>query len=210
MIRSYNELPIGKYLRIVQELQAEGKEDIDRLVTIIAILNDMAEDDVLNLPIAEFTTLSEATTFLYGEQPKHTGRVTDKLKLDGKVYKLTTNVNKLTTAQYIDFQTFAKDPQTYLVELLSVFIIPEGKTYNDGYDIMEVQRTIRENITAPHATAIVGFFLQKLKNSAIGMLIYLGWKMKRRAKKNPKTMEKIEDLKTRLQRDGDGPHRLTL
>lgn len=203
MITSYNELTLGKYLQVMQVLQ-EDMEDIDRTVRMVAILNDMTDDEVESMPIADFADRAQALAFLYGEKPKHGGRITEKLKLDGSTYRITTNIAKLTTAQFIDFQTFAKEPQKYLVELLSVFILPEGKKYNDGYDIAEVQRLIRENITAPQATAIVSFFLTRLNRSAISTLIYLGWKLRKRAKKSPELQRKIQEAKTALRQNGAG------
>lgn len=203
-IRSYSQLPLGKYQQIMQIFKEEDREDIDRQVSIIAILNDLPEDEVLNMPIADFSALSEASTFLYLEKPQFKGKVTDKVIMDGQTYCITKGVNELTTAQYIDFQAFATDVNKNIVSLLSIFIIPEGKKYNEGYDIIDVQRIIRENLTAPHATAILGFFLKRLRLSVSSILIYLGYKMKKRKKRNLQTLMMMKDLRTNLQRIGDG------
>lgn len=182
----------------------DNREEIDQQVAIISVLTDKTEEEVISIPIAEFSALVGQTTFLYREKPTYRGRITDKVKIDGQVYKVTSGIAELTTAQFIDFQTFVKDPRKYFVELLSIFLIPEGKKYNDGYNILDVQNAIRENITAPHARAITDFFLRKLTNSARRILIFLAWKMMLRRKKNRTIITTLEQTRQLLRSVGDG------
>ena len=63
MIDNYNSLPLGKFMEL-QELDFTSMQEIDIQVSIIAILNDMAEEDVLELPITDYKKLASATRFL--------------------------------------------------------------------------------------------------------------------------------------------------
>ena len=63
MITDYNHLSIGKYLEI-QKIAKDDIESIDKQVGFISVLTDMAEDDVLDLPIVEYRKLAEQSKFL--------------------------------------------------------------------------------------------------------------------------------------------------
>ena len=63
MIDSYKKLTLDKW----QELRAidyMSMEDIDIQVNMIAILNDMDENEVLDLTIPEYKKLAQGTEFL--------------------------------------------------------------------------------------------------------------------------------------------------
>lgn len=195
MIESYNELPVGKYLEI-QEIIKEDMSDIDKQVAIIAVLTDLTENEVLNIPITEYKGYAEKSMFL--------DRHMDVPKQVASVYEIgdwklipTTDIRKMTTAQYIDFQTFSKEGDTKVVETLSCFLVPKGKKYNDDYDIVEVQNAIREHLAIPHCFALIAFFLTRFNHLILGTLIYCKWMTKLTMKKSPQKKEilnKIEEL----------------
>ena len=76
-----------------------------------------------------------------------------------------TDMRKITTAQYIDFQTFSKDKEKNLVEMLSCFLVPRGCNYNDGYDILDVHRAIREEMSVAEVIALLAFFFKSWADS---------------------------------------------
>lgn len=88
-------------------------------------------------------------------------------KIGGVKYKATLNLTKITASQFIDLQTYiAKDD---LCGILSIFLIPTyikflfEKTYkyNDGYDLLEVQKNIGENMKIVDAQNLSAFFLSQ-------------------------------------------------
>ena len=107
MITDYNHLSIGKYLEI-HKIAKEEMTDIDKQVAMIAILSDMSEDEVLNLPILEYKDRAQKARFLETpiDVPK---KVASSYNLNGWELIPITDIRKLTTAQYIDFQTFSKE-----------------------------------------------------------------------------------------------------
>ena len=58
------------------------------------------------------------------------------IKVNGREYYFDGLLGKITTAQYIDFQNYQKNNDEQ--KSFSVFIIPKGHKYNDGYDIEQV------------------------------------------------------------------------
>ena len=202
MIDSYSKLTVGKYLEVKDILQSD-MEDIDKSVQLLCVLGDYDEDTVLNLPVDSFSTLIQSTGFLYDE-PKPR-KVSDKYKLGDMELVLNSDVNKMTIAQFIDYQTFVKD-ERYIVELLSVFLTPKGSKYNDDYDIEEVKKAIRDNLSILDAMGISAFFLlvyQKLLRNTVTYSIRKLRKMERKEKDKEKKMMLRKAIQN-LVENGDG------
>lgn len=121
--------------------------------------------DILNKPIAEFKQLSNSIVELLKTEPMKNS-VKDKYKLNGVTYTLHKDFGTLTTSQFIDFQNYLKDGCTFdkYNQILSVFLIPEGETYNNGkYDIKQLQRDIDDYLSITNAIGIADFFLRTTK-----------------------------------------------
>ena len=160
IIENFAALPVGVWLDILAVNSDEAREDIDKQVGTIALLTGMTEREVLNLPIAEYSALARKADFL-GVAPARLPRAARSYKCGDWTLRAQMDLRKITAAQYIDFQTFAPEGDKRLVELLSVVLIPDGKEYNDGYDIAEVQAAIREHLSVEQALSLTAFFLTK-------------------------------------------------
>jgi len=160
-IDNYRDLPIGKYEEICRLCDTEMTE-IDRKVAIVSILTDRTEDEVLALPLDKFTDYSAKSRFLEQQCPENLiPGVARSYSVGGYVLVPVTDIRKITAAQYIDFQTFSKERETKTVEMLSCFLVPRGKDYNEGYDVMEVHDAIRKEMSVAEVLALLGFFFGK-------------------------------------------------
>ena len=161
IIDNYHRLPIGKYLDIVNLCDTE-MDDVDRKVKIVAILTGLTDDEVLNLPITEFTECCAKAKFLDKQCPENLiPGVSRSYPIGGFVLLPVTDIRKITTAQYIDFKTFEKDKEHKFVEMLSCFLVPRGKEYNEGYDILDVHNAIREEMSVAEVLALLAFFFKE-------------------------------------------------
>lgn len=160
IIDNYADLPVGKYLDILAA-NAGDAEDIDKQVATIAILTDKTEDEILALPVPDYTVLARAADFLRHED-KGEHRMAKRYTLGGLALVPCTDARKMTTAQYIDFQTLTKDGDydRHLAEILSCFLVPEGKAYGTGYDFAEVQDAIRRHLSVTDALSLLAFFFR--------------------------------------------------
>ena len=157
IIDNYNKLTLGKYMEIQEVSKNDSLEDIDRQVQILSILTGMEEDEILHLPIGEYKGLVARAQFLNsGNVPAK--QVAKKYLVGDFQLIPVTDYRKLETCQYIDFQTYAPNIEKYLVEFLSVILVPKGHRYNEGYDILEVQKAIREDMSVTDGISLVGFF----------------------------------------------------
>lgn len=161
IIDNYRDLPIGKYMEICRLCEAE-MDEVERKVAIVAILSGLTEQEVLHLPLDKFTEMSRATAFLEEECPSNLIPAVAKSYPVGEYDLVPANdIRKITTAQYVDFQSFSKDVDHNLVELLSVFLVPKGCDYNEDYDIFAVQDAIRAEMSVAIVLSLLAFFFRK-------------------------------------------------
>lgn len=212
MIDSYASLPLGKYIEIMQI--PRDIPEVDFNVKVVSILVDKSEDEVLDLPLPEFQKAAAAAQFLTapvlgkdGRKPYNGKRVADTYILGGFKLKLTKEPAKMNVAQYVDFQTFAKgDVLENMPQLLSCVLIPEGKTYNEGYDVAEVHKAIREELPTSDAYALSAFFLRTFLQSTRTILTSSLLQLRRKRNKTEKEKELIRKTEAAIVslKNGDG------
>lgn len=194
MIKSYDQLPIGKYIEILGILEQELSE-IDRQAEILAVLNDTTAEDIINLPIIDYKEMAAESRFLEEPVQGRKKRIPNICKIPGYELVPTTDIRKMTTAQYVDFQTFAADTTKNMVEILSCFLIPKGFKYNDGYDIADVQRAIRDNMSVSDVDSIFDFFFARFETSMLGLAIFSRWTIEK-MKDYPEREKRMQELRT--------------
>lgn len=176
MITNYNDLPVGKYKQLVEIAKRGNIAEDEQNIAIVSILADMTEEEVERMPYVEMRALFAQAGFLY-ETPKE-----EKVKRSYQVGRFDCEAvakpEKLTTAQYTDFKQLASLADEKPEVLLSIFLVPKGKAYCEGYDIEELQNDIREHLPIGAGLAILAFFLRRLRRSTESMLIYSASLMK--------------------------------
>jgi len=214
MITSYDQMPIGVFKRfssLCEEKEREGREESDINLEILALLTGSTVDELLGLPYVEFRLLMDRASFLL-EKPKEKP-VRKVYELGGYRLRPSTRVEKFTAGQYIDFQSYAADLDGNMEKLVSVFLVPEGHRYGDGYDVNELQALIRERLPITDANALLAFFLKCAQRSARRSLYFLEMQTKvirakteRQKEAKAKAMETIAALRRFLE-NGAGPLR---
>ena len=191
MIDNYTNLPLGLYLDIDAVLQSDA-DDIDKQVRIIALLDGTTPEAVLALPLNEYSAKAAATDFLRHDCPPISA---PSRVISGDLVLIPTkDFTNITTAQYVDFQTFSKGGTAKLPELIAVLLVPEGHNYNDGYDVAQVARVVRD-LPLPVALGLSAFFFGQLVQSIQASLTSLESAAKSLPKQSRAELErKAEDL----------------
>lgn len=158
IIDSYDKLTLGLYKEIQEVSKDDALEDIDRQTRILSILTGVADEEILHLPIAEYKGLVERAAFLNPENISYRP-IAKRYILGGFELIPCRDFRKLEAGQYIDFQAYAPDLDNRLAEFLSVILVPKGHRYNEGYDILEVQKAIREEMSVSDGVSLAAFFL---------------------------------------------------
>ena len=158
IIQSYRELPIGDYQDILALCKDESLEELDRQVKILSILTKV---------------LTSRMGFLEKDLPTKVTRLADSYKIGKFELIPVTDMRKVITAQYIDFQSFHQAGfEDHFVEILSCLLVPKGKKYNQDYDIIEVQDAIRKDLNVHDAASLYAFFIFSCRESINDMLTF--------------------------------------
>ena len=207
IIQSYRELPIGDYQDILALCKDESLEELDRQVKILSILTKVDEDTLLNLPIQDFKVLTSRMGFLEKDLPTKVTKLEKSYKIGKFELVPVTDMRKVITAQYIDFQSFHQAGfEDHFVEILSCLLVPKGKKYNQDYDIIEVQDAIRKDLNVHDAASLYAFFIFSCRESIKDMLTFSlqeTQKIKDKEKRE-KIQEQIKDQIHLLVTNGGG------
>ena len=188
-----------KYWQIIDILQSD-EDDITKQAELIATIEDISVDEVLNMPIQESAQKVKSLAFL-NEFPMKEYRALKTQVMGGKTYDVITDMSKLTTAAFIDYQTYTKlSFRDAYDKILSCFIIPAGFTYNDGYDVAEVQKVIRENLSWPEVQGMLGFMLKRYAKSFMRSRQFLIKEIKKEKDqmKREELQSKVKDMDLQL------------
>ena len=205
IIDSFDKMKLGTFREIQEVQQQEGVEEIDKHISILSLLTGASEEDILHLPLPEFTELSAKARFLSAEGFRQRQVAKKYIVGDWELIPVL-DYRKLITAQYIDFQSLGGDMDAHMVELLSIILVPKGHRYNEGYDILEVQKAIRDDMSVTDGVTVVGFFLISLDKSIKDMLSYSREEAEKmpEGKEKEKILERITEQEKALETSGDG------
>lgn len=149
--RSWSDISVADFQRIYA-LEQELPED--RLLQLIAIVNNISIDDVMEMPLSVLESHFGDIDFLQ-EEPR-LPLVKPSYELNGTRYRI--NMKEMTTAQYIDFKQMVDNYSEQLPRFLTIFLVPAGHRYGDGYDIDKAEQDI-SSMSITDARAVAGFFL---------------------------------------------------
>ena len=148
---SWNDITLDQFIQLSKT--SDIKDDTEKMLAIGEIVYG---DGINDLSIPEFSKKMNQLGFLSQEIP--TSVPPKKVVLNGRKYFTDCLLGNITTAQYIDFQNHMKSTSDGKeANILSVFIIPEGHKYNDGYDMLEVINDIK-SMPMPVVMSISFFF----------------------------------------------------
>lgn len=155
----WSDITIAEYERIVYIINCTDDE-IERLTGVISVLSGVDEDEIEGMPIAEIARIGQKLDFL-NSFDFNKNATYKSLVIDGETLVLA--VKDMSVAQYVDFQATWSAETKDLARIISICYVPKGKKYNQDYDIEELIKKIRNNVSIDKANSI-GFFLLKKLN----------------------------------------------
>lgn len=196
MKQKWSDITIADYKQINEITSRELDSDLEKSVAYLAVLMNEDEDKLWSLTLPELNALLEQTKWLNSEFTFNK-RPFKHIVINGEKYDVMVDIMKFTVAQYADFQIYwdhRTDPE-WMAKLMTVFVIPRGKKYNDGYDAAALAETLENNLSITDFNSICFFFLLDLLNLTRGIALYSTW-LTRKMRKNPKMKEATEALQT--------------
>lgn len=201
---SWDDISIREFMSI-QSILKQDYNPIESHIYIMCMLTNMSDDYYYDLPISKINDeLIYKLKFL--QEPLEPNLVKEEYEINGIKYKLNLNLLKLTAAQYIDYTELLKQSPLDYSKLLAVLLVPEGKQYNEDYDIEKVEIEFDEHFKIKDALGIAFFFKSLLESYTKVILNYSIKKLKKQLKKEKDNLKKTEIKKAiaALTQDGAG------
>ena len=190
-------ITIEKHKQIQRLLKENNIEDMQAVqAEWLAIYADTDVDSIMNYPVTKYHKLLERfyndyfTDFSHAEPA-----IKDKYTAGDMVLIPMLDFTQITVAQMMDFSVLSTDPIENIEKLLAIFLIPKGKKYNDGYDLMEVQKAILK-MPFNELSPLLAFFLKWFQ----GCRNHIQISCLEEVRKQTKRIQKIMKLEKRIQR----------
>ena len=130
--KSWKNITLKQYYQIVDICNNTDEYSAYNLVDLIYGI------DSSKLPAIEMEKYIKQLSFLKSDLP--TCILKKHYTINGREYDSNCDLTSMTTAQFIDYQNYL--PHNKFEELLSIFFVPNGHSYNDGYDIDQVKEDL--------------------------------------------------------------------
>lgn len=199
-IKSWNECPIGIYRRLAEVCTDPALGEYERAVAKTAILCGCDEQEIWDLPMDAASELFKKTAwtseFDFDKDVKF-----KKLKVGKYVCRVDTDMQRFTVGQYFDFTSYwnTENKGENLENLLTVFLVPEGKKYGQDYDVADLKEEITWNLPMTVAQSVCFFFLKELVSSIKVSLIFLDYQIDRMERKaSPEAKAELKDKRAQL------------
>lgn len=153
-MKTWKDITLRQFNKIQDLLQ-----EIDEYTTL-NIIDVIYDVDSANMPAMEvMSKYANSLDFLTTTIPTNE-KLKETYTINNREYNSNINLTQMTTAQFVDYQNYSKLNPVDISKCLSVFVIPKGHTYNDGYDLQQVQDDIKDLDMVTINT--LAFFFKKL------------------------------------------------
>ena len=189
-------ITIEKHKQIQKLLKDNNVEDMQAVqAELLAIYADTDVDSVMSYPLTKYHKLVESfyndyfTDFSHAEPA-----IKDKYTAGDMVLIPMLDFTQITVAQMMDFSVLSTDPIENIEKLLAIFLIPKGKKYNDGYDLLEVQKAILK-MDFNEVSPLLAFFLRWFTGCRQAIQISCLEEVRKQTKKIQKLEKRIRKKK---------------
>lgn len=153
-MKTWKDITLRQFNKIQDLLQ-----EIDEYTTL-NIIDVIYNVDSADMPAMEvMNKYAHSLDFLTTTIPTNE-KLKETYTINQREYNSNINLTQMTTAQFVDYQNYSKLNPVDISKCLSVFVIPKGHTYNDGYDLQQVQDDIKDLDMVTINT--LAFFFKKL------------------------------------------------
>ena len=186
----------------IQRLLTDGMEDMQAVqAELLAIYADTDTDTIMSYPLTKYHKLLEKFYADYfTDFSKAEPAIKDKYTAGDMVLVPMLDFTQITVAQMMDFSVLSVDPIENIEKLLAIFLLPKGKKYNDGYDLMEVQKAILK-MPFNELSPLLAFFLKWFQ----GCRNHIQISCLEEVRKQTKLIQKIQKRQIRKQKRKASP-----
>lgn len=189
----WSDITIKQHKAILDLYQRED-DDLLILYGLVEIVYGVKVDD---MKISEANELANTLDFIK-ERPKPS-MVKRHYTLNGHRYNVSFNLQDILTCQYIDFQQMCNKASEMPAEFLSILLIPEGKRYNEGYDLNDVVYDIENYMKVEDCLGLSAFFFNLFRISIRRSIRKIRRMTRMAEKEGLMTNEQLEGLRKAME-----------
>ena len=178
-------------LKTFKELIALYKSNATNLELISLLAGKPAED----LSLEELKDWINEIKFL--EEPYKPKEIKSEYNIQNKIYKPVVSLKNIKAGQFIDFQTFIKDPEKNIANIAACFLLEKGKTYGDN-DPLEEAEFFDKYLKITDYKDIFNFFTVAWKSYTNSIQASLEKEMKKTLKKEKNPTMRIKILRAMI------------
>ena len=178
-------------LKTFKELIALYKSNATNLELISLLSGKPAED----LSLEELKDWINEIKFL--EEPYKPKEIKSEYNIQNKIYKPVVSLKNIKAGQFIDFQTFIKDPEKNIANIAACFLLEKGKTYGDN-DPLEEAEFFDKYLKITDYKDIFNFFTIAWRSYTKAIQAYLEKDMKKALKKEKNPTMRIKILRAMI------------
>lgn len=160
---SWREVTFEQFIEI-QKID-ENINELYKLAHIVSILTNIDYNVILNMPFSEFNKLDLSWLNKIEKNEKN------EWEIEGRIYKINSNLDAMTLSEFIDTQEFSKKIDDY-PKLLGVLLRPVGEPYNSEL-VNERAELFKKRLNALDVYHITSFFLLGENGFITNSRIYL-------------------------------------
>lgn len=171
----WDRISINTYYAITDILADEGLSGFQKNIEISSLITGLPEEVFSTMTLQEGREVFSSLAFL-NELDINKVHLPKRIKVGKYDLEIVSDISKLTVAQFSDWNIIVTGEQEmrYKIDrLLSVFLVPKGCNYNEGYDILDLQSVIRSQIGFDVIQKLINFLLTKYLRSFKTSLLYL-------------------------------------
>ena len=189
-------ITIEKHKQIQKLLKDNNVEDMQAVqAELLAIYADTDADVIMSYPLTKYHKLVERFyNDYFTDFSKAEPAIKDKYTAGDMVLIPMLDFTQITVAQMMDFSVLSTDPIENIEKLLAIFLIPKGKKYNDGYDLMQVQKAILK-MDFNEVSPLLAFFLRWFTGCRQAIQISCLEEVRKQTKKIQKLEKRIQKRK---------------
>lgn len=195
---TWNDINIWQYQQIVNISSKKELDEIDRRLSLVAILNNITETQADSLNKSEFIALEKELKFLDEDISYNTVKY---LKVNGKRYRAIYDVSKMPFARYIESKVFSEDLINNLHKLAATMFMPQkrtwyGKWIDDKYDASKHEEYANDMLMANFKDVYgsLVFFYHVYRNWIEISKDYLANNLTKRGMKIEEATKAVQDL----------------
>lgn len=192
---TWNDISIWKFLKIQEIMNDQYIDDEERTMQLIQLIYEV---NPYKMRLQDFLQYQNSLDFMRQELKKN--KLQSEYEINGQTYVLTTDIAGINVTQYCDYVNYIKDDPgaENFYQILSVFLIPKGRQYNDGYDMNKTKTDIESHLGICDAMAMSDFFLRYFQNYTTILGQYfkhlMRWNRKMTRKQKRALIKEIDNL----------------